>query len=92
MAQGLQVFDTNGSCTLDVTDRLCRLLGSHATGAAQGSFTVSGLNGNSLFAFLVGTKAPCDLTINNGTISWQYGSPAIIYNMPLNGVIIYGSY
>nr|DAZ15045.1 MAG TPA: hypothetical protein [Caudoviricetes sp.] len=92
MAQGLQVFDDNENCILDVTDRLCRLLGSHATGTAQGSFTVTGLSGNKLFAFLVGTKAPCDLTINGGTISWQYGSPAILYNMSLNGVIIYGSY
>nr|DAT59753.1 MAG TPA: hypothetical protein [Caudoviricetes sp.] len=92
MAQGLQVFDDNGICILDVTDRLCRLLGSRSTGTAQGSFTISGLNGNKLFAFLVGTKTPCDLSISGSTISWRYADFALAANMPPNGVIIYGSY
>lgn len=92
MAQGLQVFDDNENCILDVTDRLCRLLGSHATGVQEGSFTVTGLAGNKLFAFLVGTKTPCDLTISGGRISWRYADFALAANMPPNGVIIYGSY
>lgn len=92
MAQGLQVFDDKGNCILDVTDRLCRLLGSHATGTASGSFTVIGLSGNKLFAFLVGTHTPCDLMVSGGKVTWRYADFAIAANMPPNGVIIYGSY
>ena len=92
MAQGLQVFDDNGICILDVTDRLCRLLGSRATGTQSGSFTVTGLSGNKLFAFLVGTHTPCDLTVSGGKVTWRYADFAIAANMPPNGVIIYGSY
>ena len=92
MAQGLQVFDDNGICILDVTDRLCRLLGSRATGTQSGSFTVTGLSGNKLFAFLVGPHTPCDLTVSGGKVTWRYADFAIAANMPPNGVIIYGSY
>lgn len=92
MAQGLQVFDDNGICILDVTDRLCRLLGSRATGTQSGSFTVTGLSGNKLFAFLVGTHTPCDLTVSGGKVTWRYADFALAANMPPNGVIIYGSY
>ena len=99
MAQGLQVFDDNGICILDVTDRLCRLLGSRATVTVCMvpvvlfvSFTVTGLSGNKLFAFLVGTHTPCDLTVSGGKVTWRYADFAIAANMPPNGVIIYGSY
>lgn len=92
LAQGLQVFDDKGNCILDVTDRLCRLLGSRATGTQSGSFTVTGLSGNKLFAFLVGTHTPCDLTVSGGKVTWRYADFALAANMPPNGVIIYGSY
>nr|DAU18918.1 MAG TPA: hypothetical protein [Caudoviricetes sp.]DAX98301.1 MAG TPA: hypothetical protein [Caudoviricetes sp.] len=35
MAQGLQVFDTNGKCTVDITDRLTKYLGKFRTYASQ---------------------------------------------------------
>ncbi len=44
MAQGLQIFDENGNCTLDLTDRLCKVLGTVDTGFTGGSIT------NPLFA------------------------------------------
>lgn len=41
--QGLQVFDSNGSCILDVTDRLTRVLGEFETGTSDGSISDSNL-------------------------------------------------
>lgn len=35
--QGLQVFDEAGNCTLDITDRLCKVLGVVETGFTAGS-------------------------------------------------------
>lgn len=35
MAQGLKVFDTNGKCTVDITDRLTKYLGKFRTYASQ---------------------------------------------------------
>lgn len=51
MAQGLQVFDENGNCTLDVTSRLCKVLGTLVTGTDDGHIENEAFKTNDYWVF-----------------------------------------
>lgn len=51
MAQGLQVFDENGNCTLDVTSRLCKVLGILETGTDDGYIENEAFKTNDYWVF-----------------------------------------
>lgn len=49
MPQGLQVFDENGVCVLDITSRLCKYIGKFDTSFSDGSIIDEQLNGAELW-------------------------------------------
>lgn len=49
MPQGLQVFDENGVCVLDITSRLCKYIGKFDTSFSDGSIIDEKLNGAELW-------------------------------------------
>lgn len=49
MPQGLQVFDENGVCVLDITSRLCKHIGKFDTSFSDGSIIDEQLNGAELW-------------------------------------------
>lgn len=80
MAQGLQCWDANGNLTLDLTDRLTRVLGQFETGTTDGSITNEDLATGEPWFFCMSDnlvssnyeKDPLTVTVNNTTISWAF--------------------
>lgn len=102
MPQGLQVFDENGVCVLDVTDRLVKYLGVVQINGTNGSITNDELSDGDLWYYPLNIKTPPltpsihteyhmpTITKNGKSISWDYGSyPA---DKRLSMVLLYGVY
>lgn len=53
MPQGLQVFDENGNCVLDVTDRLMKILGVVELKETSGEVTDNRLEGQEMWVSIV---------------------------------------
>lgn len=102
MAQGLQVFDENGNCTLDVTDSLTRIIGSFKVERANGQATVTVPVGSRLFVFFrdlskkskfrcsIAIKVAGDESSGERVISWstKWGK----FTQETEVVICYGTY
>ncbi len=94
MPAGLQCFDEQGRLTLDLTDRMGRVVGSVLTGNNAGAITDSGMSygdpwfmivlqpGESEGYFYQGgavvTKWRPAVTINGNNISWTAGVPSLL--------------
>ena len=100
MPQGLQVFDENGICVLDVTTSLCRVIGVETLTADHGSITVSapGTVWAAVFSKdeMLNTY-PVSVTIAGNVIHWQYKDTLIVngiygVKMERSAKIIYGTY
>lgn len=100
MPQGLQVFDENGVCVLDVTTSLCRVIGIETLTADHGSITVSapGTVWAAVFSKdeMLNTY-PVSVTIAGNVIHWQYKDTLIVngiygVKMERSAKIIYGTY
>lgn len=102
MPQGLQVFDENGVCVLDVTDRIVKYLGVIEINGTNGSITNDELSKGDLWYYPLNIKMPPPtpsihteyhmpiITKNGKNISWDYGSyPA---DKRLSMVLLYGVY
>lgn len=102
MPQGLQVFDENGVCVLDVTDRLVKYLGVVQINGTNGGITNGELSDGDLWYYPLNIKTPPltpsihteyhmpTITKNGKSISWDYGSyPA---DKRLSMVLLYGVY
>ena len=100
MPQGLQVFDENGICVLDVTTSLCRVIGIETLTADHGSITV--LAPGTVWAAVfskdeVLNTYPVSVTISGNVIHWQYKDTLIVngiygVQMERSAKIIYGTY
>ena len=100
MPQGLQVFDENGVCVLDVTTSLCRVIGVETLTADHGSITVSAPGTVWAAVFSkdeVLNTYPVSVTISGNVIHWQYKDTLIVngiygVQMERSAKIIYGTY
>lgn len=100
MPQGLQVFDENGVCVLDVTTSLCRVIGVETLTADHGSITVSAPGTVWAAVFSkdeVLNTYPVSVTISGNVIHWQYKDTLIVngiygVRMERSAKIIYGTY
>ncbi|MDR5774920.1 MULTISPECIES: hypothetical protein [unclassified Caballeronia] len=78
MAYGLRCRDASGNITVDITDRLTRVIGTFSTGGSDGSFTVN-VTGSVWFMVLDDSQysrtvlAPI-VTLSGNTISWTFPS------------------
>ncbi len=82
MPQGLQIFDGNGSITIDITDRITKVIdvietegkdGSRIdTNIGEGTFWCIPIYGTDFLAYEMMTLKPPVVTINGTTISWVY--------------------
>lgn len=102
MPQGLQTWDANGVLTVDVTDRLTKVLGTINTGKTTGSYTIGNFPNNDIWFTCIplintnNTKAigPA-VKISNGVISWDWSGVNNNSNnssLIFAGLIIYGVY
>lgn len=77
MTQGIQVFKSDGSLMLDITDRVYRLLTVQNVGSSGGSIGISELTQGvpvlSLINSFAGGKLPT-VTVVGTTVTWTYGS------------------
>lgn len=98
MNQGLQIFNENGICTLDVTDRLTRVLGEFETGTSNGSLVDNNLlSGTPWFISIPSVSAvsfdsnSISITFSSNSISWEFVG---YFSTPGNHShhIIYGVY
>lgn len=94
MPQGLQVFDAGGNLTLDVTDRISRVLGVVTIAAnASGSVSSAGFSGLSPFWFCV-PLASFDSYLPE--FSFDAGTNTLSWTWPFTGVadcrLVYGAY
>jgi hypothetical protein len=88
MAYGLRVRDgSTGNITVDITDRLTRVMGTFSTGTVSGSFPVGGASGTVWFLVLDNAQysrtvlAPV-VTLSSNVIAWnfpttQYGTRSV---------------
>lgn len=76
MPAGLQVFDSSGNLVLDVTDRLCMIVGEFKTGTSDGSFSVPNGKGDPFFYI---TPETVRVTGQEGTYRMRL-SPWIVWN------------
>ena len=97
--QGLQVFDSNGSCILDVTDRLTRVLGIFNTGTSNGSFVDPNLTSGDFWyavsASSLSNQSPfwacLSVTVSGTTLSWEH-IKTYDQGVVCNHQVIYGVY
>lgn len=83
MPQGLQVWDTSGIQTLDLTDRITKILGTRTAAGSAGSYTDVRLAQGT--AFTIPLRAPTSsrtenyplITINGNTISWSSSNVSV---------------
>lgn len=100
MPQGLQVFDENGVCVLDITTSLCRVIGIETLTVDHGSITVSAPGTVWAAVFSkdeVLNTYPVSVTISGNVIHWQYKDTLIVngiygVQMERSAKIIYGTY
>lgn len=98
MPQGLQVFDEKGNCVLDVTDRLCRVLGVVDASADSGTITVPDIGRNKLFVVPLAKDndikllRPVKITINSNKIEWKYMYAGDTGFLTKKGRLLYGTY
>lgn len=100
MPQGLQVFDENGVCVIDVTTSLCRVIGVETLTADLGSITVSAPGTVWAAVFSkdeVLNTYPVSVTVDGNVIHWQYKDTLIVngiygVQMERSAKIIYGTY
>lgn len=80
MPQGLQIFDVNSNCLLDITDRLTRVLGSFETGTSDGSITDFNLTSGTPWFYTYNpsdtynVRVPCKISFSGNIISWSFQS------------------
>lgn len=91
MPQGLQIFDENGTVTLDTNDKVARFHGSVVIGAAAGSVTVNSLTQGNIF-YIVMCSSPSfwdrpDVSVSGNTISWGASSSSSSQT-----ILYYGTY
>ena len=102
MPQGLQVFDENGNCVLDITDRITKYCGSVKVNGTSGSLTNEMLREGDLWYVFKDIVTPNDpVEINNivyvgpvvekrgNVLSWTYSNSP---KQCLRGTILYGVY
>ena len=101
--QGLQVFDEKGNTVIDISDNLCRILGSQPLSGSNGSITVDiGDTSCKLWACYFSsssssTLVPLKVVINGNKITWTYESTpsstnGVVTTWAKAGVLLYGSY
>ena len=101
--QGLQVFDGKGNTVIDISDNLCRNLGSQPLSGSNGSITVDiGDTSCKLWACYFSsssssTLVPLKVVINGNKITWTYESTpsstnGVVTTWAKAGVLLYGSY
>lgn len=86
MPQGLQVWDSAGNLTLDVTNRLTKIIGRIITTPnGSGAVTVpSDIGGSVWFSCqpnykrILSQPYPPNVTISDRTITWSGGQQAIV--------------
>jgi len=92
MAFGLRVRDSSGAITLELTDRLPRILGSVSTGTAPGSRSVPDFAGRQPFYFFVPNTVTGDvfnhpvISVSGTTLSWTF----VVATFRAGGTIHYG--
>lgn len=79
MAQGIQVFDENGVCILDLTYKLTRILGSGRTHGNSGTLADANIQGGNCWAIATNSYTdaiaiPPIFSTSNGVLSWTYPS------------------
>lgn len=103
MPQGLQVFDENGNCVLDITDRITKYCGSFKVNGTSGSLTNEILREGELWYVFKDIAEPKDSkpAISNivyvgpviekrgNRLTWTYSNPP---EQCLHGTILYGVY
>ncbi|SDL92717.1 hypothetical protein SAMN04488502_1011200 [Dendrosporobacter quercicolus] len=98
--QGLQCWDANGNLTLDLTDRLTRVLGEFKTGTVNGSITDANIaNGTpwilnlSMGRNIAEQEKIFDILINGSTISWTFTNYSSSFpGTAISRKFIYGVY
>jgi hypothetical protein len=83
MAYGLQIFDSSGNKTLDVSDSLTKTIATFVTSTSNGSATYAELAGGRpwVAAYRVPTSTATQygaaiVTVSGTTVSWSYYSLA----------------
>lgn len=102
MPQGLQVFDENGVCVLDITSRLCKYIGKFDTSFSDGSIIDEQLNGAELWYIVLrlsydannwksgyGDDLPVISSVGN-ILQWKYRNEDFHNKIRVQG--IYGVY
>lgn len=103
MAQGLQVFRTDGSVALDVTDRIAKIVGRYTIDGSASSGTIydNGLGDGDIWWFFLTLDYPSvNVTYNNHKV-WESptitkGDKRINWSFPtdrhVSGILLYGVY
>lgn len=98
---GMRVRDRNtGQITVDLTDRLTRMIGVVSSGSGPGSIVVPGFSNGDGWACVMEVPTPNNnlsnqwiyplVSISGNTLSWSFSGPSGAVNVPCN--IIYGVY
>lgn len=87
MSYGLRVFNAAGVLSLDVSDSLCRYIGTFGTGNSDGSVNFPGLSTGR--PWVSAARVPSTdasqyaiptLTVNGTTVSWTFAGGAPVAN------------
>ncbi len=95
MAAGLQIFSATGGITLDVADRIAKILGSVYINAGEsGSISPGVLATNQLYAMFYsngGGYSDPIIVVSGGTISWACPDYSLAYGSKYgSGTLVYG--
>ena len=97
MSFGIQVYNSNGNLTLDLSRRISRVLAVIGPITSNGSQVVQGINTGTPYTFTKLTAEPyrvaIEVTINPSTqrVSWVY-SKISMWNVTASAYIVVGVY
>lgn len=100
MPQGLQVFDEQGNCVLDVTDRLTKILGTVRANKANGNIQNDKMSTSNGWAIFISDSKDLyveqlwhetpTVKVYDGGVKWEYKITG--EELKFDGLIIYGLY
>ena len=77
MAEGIEIYNADGSLQFAATDRVFRVLTIRAVGTSNGAVSNSAIGTNNTLTYVAKSNASREqptVSVSNGQVAWSWGS------------------